>query len=163
VIIKRLGKPTEGWGKRKENWKEWEKWQRNPFVPAVLWELRLKRQDPALPPLKDDEWKKFCDALLSFGQRDAFGPPSPVGELIQAAPDLDGDGVRDLVFAFDRFVLAISGKEGKVRWCRELHSNVFVTQAKTWSLLTETEQQSLLALSLAQAILGVTAPVPPWL
>jgi hypothetical protein len=196
VIIKRFGKPTEGWGKRKENWKEWEKWQKNPFVPAVLWELTLKRQDPALPPLNDDEWIQFCDALM-LQQRDVWGRPfrrgaliRPFGipldlihlgnaptskppryafnrvfplELIQPAPDLDGDGVGDLVFAFDRFVLAISGKEGKVLWCRELHSNVFLTETKTWSLLTETEKVSLLSLSVVQSIPGVTVPLPPWI
>jgi hypothetical protein len=58
-----------------------------------------------------------------------------VRELLQPAPDLDGDGVGDLVFVLDRFVLAISGKTGKLLWCRELHSNVFITKTEAETVL----------------------------
>jgi tRNA A-37 threonylcarbamoyl transferase component Bud32 len=130
VIIKRLGIPAR-------ETKEWVKWWENPLVPAVLWELRLKRQDHAtLARLGDDEWRRFCDALEAFRQVDAIVRPPPTRrELLQPAPDLDGDGVGDLVFVFGRFVLAISGKEGKMLWCRELHSNLFLTTTETETAL----------------------------
>jgi hypothetical protein len=163
VLIKRLGKPAQEYfgGSKWDNW-----WRENPLVPAVLWELRLKRQDdPTLAKLDDREWSKFRDGLLSFvwsRWRDPVTPAArPERQLLQPAPDLDGDGVGDLVFAFDRFVLAISGKEGKVLWCRPLHSKVFLTRTETWSLLTETEKVSLLSLSVVQSLPGVTVPLPP--
>jgi hypothetical protein len=174
VIITRLSSPA------KESPK-WEKWSENPFVPTKLWELKLEWKDPILPRLNDDEWSEFCRALRSFvWEPDTRIQSAPERQLLQPAPDLDGDGVGDLVFAFDRFLLAISGKEGKLLWCRELHSNVFRTETRmvcweesqegirklrqgelTLWFLTKTEQLSLLALSVVQAIPGVTVPFPP--
>jgi hypothetical protein len=161
VIIKRLGMPAQKSGKWET--KEFEEWRKTPFTPAKLWELKLKRQDdPILAKLKDDEWTWFCVALLSLGQDNIVKEKRPPGcTLLQPAPDLDGDKVGDLVFALGHYLLAISGKDGKLLWCQELHSNVFRTKTETWSLLTEADELSLVPLSLAQAIPGVTVPVPP--
>jgi tRNA A-37 threonylcarbamoyl transferase component Bud32 len=167
VIIKRLGIPA---GKSEEESRRWEKWAKNPFVPAVLWELRLKRQDhPALALLGDAEWKSFCQSLESFGHVGKEQRRSPgVRELIQPAPDLDGDGVGDLVFIFGRFVLAISGKEGKVLWCRELHSNLFVPEWERFrqrdATAPDTDKMlSLLLWGFSQSIPHLANPLPQWL
>jgi hypothetical protein len=129
VVIRRLGFPGK---EMRQNW-EWEKrdkWERNPFVPVALWELRLKQEDhPALARLADYEWRKFRERLLSYGRndgRDGGRPGDKPLEVIQPAPDLDGDGVGDLVFVVGQFVLAVSGKDGKLLWCQELHSNLFL-------------------------------------
>jgi tRNA A-37 threonylcarbamoyl transferase component Bud32 len=58
---------------------------------------------------------------------DTRGSPSGRGEkdrrprLIHPAPDLDGDGIPDLVWASQRqaALLALSGKDGKLLWCRQ--------------------------------------------
>jgi tRNA A-37 threonylcarbamoyl transferase component Bud32 len=126
VILQRLGKKA-----MPENANA-ESWEKNQLVGGVLWELRLKQQDhPTLARLGDSEWLGFCMGLLSFGWEDNGDRQSPpTRELLQPAPDLDGDGVGDLVFAFNRFVLAVSGKDGKVLWCRELRSNLALKEGE---------------------------------
>ncbi len=49
--------------------------------------------------------------------RDAFYPTTP-GGLLEHVPDLNGDGVGDLVLfsAFTPAVLAVSGKDGSMLW-----------------------------------------------
>jgi tRNA A-37 threonylcarbamoyl transferase component Bud32 len=148
VTIKRLGKA-----------------EARPFVPQDVWKLRLTPQDPALAPLRADTWRRLSHDLMSFVPvlPSRFGAVErQVGEMIQPAPDLDGDGVGDFVFVCGQRLLAVSGKEGKVLWCRELYSKAFPPgKASTWFFLTTTEQEMLVALSLAQAIPGVVVPVPP--
>jgi tRNA A-37 threonylcarbamoyl transferase component Bud32 len=136
VIIKRLVRDVGQWKKLPGFQQVWEQdW----FGPAVLWELKLKREDhPTLARLGDAEWEEFCEALQSFvthNWRDWRGTTPPGRQVLQPAPDLDGDGVGDLIFVCNQFVLAISGKEGKVLWCRELHSKLFLGDKETRTAL----------------------------
>src|SRR5262249_21326061 len=84
----------------------------------VRWETELNRQPESVPAeLTEGDWQRL---------RDAWWPPrSPwmqqTPELIQPAPDLDGDGTGDLVFVVQPdFLLAVSGAKGKPLWCRRL-------------------------------------------
>jgi hypothetical protein len=156
VIIKRLGK---GDG--------------NPFVPRDVWTLRLTPQDPALAPLGADAWYQLSHDLVSFVpvQHEPDEHQRPVRELIQPAPDLDGDGVGDLVFVCGPFVLAVSGKDGKVLWCRQLHSNLPLTKWRiwnwTWMYSSHPEDWDVtvpfLSASLARTAPGLTVPIPSWM
>jgi hypothetical protein len=169
IIGRRGGQVQELHDRRLE-----EEWKKNLFVAPRLWELRLnRRDDPTLARLDDGEWSEFCKALRSLRQEAEPGRHSPAGELIQPAPDLDGDGVGDLVFVFGRFVLAVSGKEGKLLWCRELHSNVFLEKTGPWghwcaarlpigSPTAWGDALSLLTWGVSQSTPQFTIPLPEW-
>jgi serine/threonine protein kinase/outer membrane protein assembly factor BamB len=80
----------------------------------VVWERPVDAKD--LPEgMKDGpfDWKTW------FGYSPVVPPaPMPAARLIRPAPDLDGDGVRDLVWAGDNpaMLFAVSGKDGKRLW-----------------------------------------------
>src|SRR5262249_21242809 len=86
----------------------------------VRWETELNRQaGSVLADLTEGDWQRLREGLVS--------PSSPwmqqTPELIQPAPDLDGDGTGDLVFVVQPdFLLAMSGADGKPLWCRRLRS-----------------------------------------
>jgi hypothetical protein len=184
VVIRRLGFPGKEM-RQKWEWEERDKWEENPFVPVALWELRLKQEDhPALAKLTYGEWRKFRERLLSYGRndsRDGGRPGDKPLEVIQPAPDLDGDGVGDLVFVVGRFVVAVSGKDGKLLWCRELHSKLFLTgsvdgawknwllnvsgqrlpPALRWDWETADKTLSLLTWELSQSVPHLSVPLLP--
>jgi tRNA A-37 threonylcarbamoyl transferase component Bud32/outer membrane protein assembly factor BamB len=78
----------------------------------VLWTARLGEKDH--PALAGFRWDWDIHATPS-GRGDKDRRPI----LLQPAPDLDGDGIPDLVWMSRRqaAVLALSGKDGKVLWC----------------------------------------------
>jgi hypothetical protein len=129
--------------------------------PRDFWTLRLTPEDPALAPLRADTWRRLSGDLVKFVPVlvETSHDFRDTRAMIQPAPDLDGDGVGDYVFVCGQFLLAVSGKEGKVLWCRELHSKAFPTETATWWFLNETQQQALMGLCLARAIPGVVIPV----
>jgi outer membrane protein assembly factor BamB len=85
-----------------------------------VWERSMERKDqPALAAAADYDWAIMRQA--EWDRYDAQGrwrsdPPAPF--LVRPAPDLDGDGVGDLVWAgrTGGWLLAVSGKDGRVLW-----------------------------------------------
>jgi hypothetical protein len=123
-----------------------------------------------------DAWYQLSHDLVAFVP--VLSEPEPsegrVADLIQPAPDLDGDGVGDLVFVCHNFVLAVSGKDGKVLWCRQLHANLPLEKeiiynwkpGQKGSRLVFSHPEAwdktvpLLSASLARTAPGLTLPIP---
>jgi outer membrane protein assembly factor BamB len=67
---------------------------------------------PALP------WSPERDPVAALRRLSRFGDEKRPGELVEPAPDLDGDGTGDLVWAIrgTPSLLALSGKDGSPLW-----------------------------------------------
>ena len=63
-------------------------------------------------------WSPERDPVAALRRLSHFGDEKRPGELVQPAPDLDGDGTGDLVWAIHGTpsLLALSGKDGSVLW-----------------------------------------------
>ena len=63
-------------------------------------------------------WAPARDPVAALGRLCRFGDLKRPGMLVQPAPDLDGDGTGDLVWAIHGTpsLLAISGKDGSLLW-----------------------------------------------
>jgi serine/threonine protein kinase len=86
---------------------------------ATLWSVKLGEKDHAR--LAGFRWNWLTGATPS-GRGEFDRRP----RLLQPAPDLDGDGVPDLVWVSRRqaAVLALSGKDGGVLWCFQAPSHL---------------------------------------
>src|SRR6516164_997384 len=127
----------------------------------VRWETKLNRQPGSvLAHLNEGDWQRLRDALVS--PRGQWMQQTP--ELIQPAPDLDGDGTGDLVFVVQPdFLLAVSGADGKPLWCRRLRSGRIghVLPSGDARPTTASDLPALLASAFAWTVPGLTVPVPP--
>jgi hypothetical protein len=88
----------------------------------MIWGRHPERNDrPALANIPPDCWAAI---LQSLGRSYQLNQPC---RLVRPAPDLDGDGIGDLIWVGNArraeagtdfyFLLAISGKDGRVLWC----------------------------------------------
>ncbi len=84
-----------------------------------VWDVSLHTADQ--PDLAGIHWDGSTKAPQS-----GKGPFDHRPQLLRPAPDLNGDGVRDLVWAcrHQAALLAISGQEGKVLWCFQARPSV---------------------------------------
>jgi tRNA A-37 threonylcarbamoyl transferase component Bud32 len=129
----------------------------------VMWETNLNRQaeqaESVFADLTEGDWQRLRDGLLSLGKH-----PGATAELIQPAPDLDGDRVGDLVFVVQPdFLLAVSGLKGEPLWCRRLRSGWIghVLPSGDARPTTASDAPALLASAFAWTVPGLTVPVPP--
>ena len=86
-------------------------------------ETLIRRDGSTGKPIWDDAhptqpWSPGRDPVAAMRRLNHFGDEKPAGALVQPAPDLDGDGVVDLIWTFrgTPSVLAMSGKDGSLLW-----------------------------------------------
>ncbi len=89
----------------------------NGATTEVVWEIDL---DPETQPLLAAHIPGFTWNWLTDSAFSGKGPFDRRPQFVQPAPDVDGDHVGDLLLAcrHQATLLAISGKQGTLLWCR---------------------------------------------
>ena len=86
-------------------------------------------------------WSPERDPVAALRRLSHFGDEKRPGELVQPAPDLDGDGTGDLVWAIHGTpsLLTLSGKDGSVLWAysADLGSSAMPRSARASSTRAE--------------------------